>query len=64
MIPFLDLKAQYRQMKPEINAAITRAIDSTQFVLGPEVEAFEREFAAFQGTSYALAVSSAFKRSS
>ena len=44
MIPFLDLKAQYRQMKPEIDAAVARAIESTQFVLGPEVDGIRGAF--------------------
>ena len=58
MIPFLDLKAQYQQMKPEIDAAITRAIDSTQFVLGPEVEAFEERFASYCNVRHCVAVNS------
>ena len=41
LIPFLDLKAQYRQIKPQVDAAVLRVIDSGQFVLGPEVTAFE-----------------------
>ena len=45
VIPFLDLKAQYRQMKPEIDAAVARVIESAQFVLGPEVADFEKRFA-------------------
>ena len=45
MIPYLDLQAQYRQLKPEIDAAIGRVLESAGFVLGPEVEAFEKEFA-------------------
>ena len=47
MIPLVDLKAQYRALKPEIDAAIARVLDNAQFVLGPAVEAFEREFAAY-----------------
>ncbi len=58
MIPFLDLKAQYQQLKPEIDAAITRAIDSTQFVLGPEVEAFEERFASYCNVRHCVAVNS------
>ena len=58
MIPFLDLKAQYQQMKPEIDAAIARAIDSTQFVLGPEVAAFEERFASYCNVRHCLAVNS------
>jgi serine acetyltransferase len=39
VIPLLDLKAQYQQMKPEIDVAISRVIGSAQFILGPEVAA-------------------------
>jgi dTDP-4-amino-4,6-dideoxygalactose transaminase len=58
LIPFLDLKAQYQQMKPEIDAAVLRAIDSGQFVLGPEVAAFEERFAAYCNVRHCLAVNS------
>ena len=56
LIPFLDLKAQYLQMKPEIDAAVLRAIDSTQYVQGPEVAAFEKRFAPYCGVEQCLAV--------
>jgi dTDP-4-amino-4,6-dideoxygalactose transaminase len=58
LIPFLDLKAQYQQMKPEIDAAVMRAIDSAQFVLGPEVAAFEERFASYCNVRHCLAVNS------
>ncbi len=58
MIPFLDLKAQYHQMKPEIDAAVLRAIESTQFVQGPEVAAFEASFASYSNVEHCLAVNS------
>ena len=58
MIPFLDLKAQYRQIKPQIDAAIARAIDSTQFVLGPEVAAFEERFGFYCNVKHCRAVNS------
>jgi dTDP-4-amino-4,6-dideoxygalactose transaminase len=58
LTPFLDLKAQYRQMKPEIDAAVARAIDSAQFVLGPEVAAFEQRFASYCKVRHCLAVNS------
>lgn len=58
MIPFIDLKAQYRSIKPEIDAAVARVFETGQFVLGDEVEAFEREFAAYSGASYGVGVSS------
>ena len=47
MIPFLDLKAQYASIKPEIDAAVVSVLDSCQFALGDEVAAFEKEFAAY-----------------
>jgi dTDP-4-amino-4,6-dideoxygalactose transaminase len=56
MIPLVDLRAQYLEIKSEIDAAVLRVLDSTQFVLGPEVEAFEREFAAYSGASEGMAV--------
>jgi len=58
VIPFLDLKAQYQQMKPEIDAAVVRAIESAQFVLGPEVAAFEERFASYCDVRHCLAVNS------
>ncbi|MSO82602.1 MAG: DegT/DnrJ/EryC1/StrS family aminotransferase [Acidobacteria bacterium] len=58
MIPLVDLKAQYRALKPEIDAAIARVLESAQFVLGPAVESFERDFASYCGTTTAVAVNS------
>ena len=58
MIPFLDLGAQHAPLLPELEAAVTRVIRSANFVLGPEVEAFEAELGAFCGTRFAVAVSS------
>ena len=58
MIPFLDLKEQYQQIKPEIDAAVVRTIDSAQFVLGPEVAAFEERFASYCNVRHCLAVNS------
>jgi len=58
MIPFLDLKAQYLGIKDEIAEAITRVLDSGQYVLGDEVAAFEREFAAYCGAGHGVAVNS------
>jgi dTDP-4-amino-4,6-dideoxygalactose transaminase len=58
LIPFLDLKAQYKQMKPEIDAAVMRVIDGAQFVLGPEVAAFEARFSSYCDVKHCLAVNS------
>ena len=55
MIPFLELKARYRPIKPEIDAAVARVLESTQFVLGDEVAAFEKELAAYSGAQHAAA---------
>lgn len=46
-IPFLDLGASYRELKPEIDTAVTRVLDSGWYILGPEVEAFEAEWAEY-----------------
>src|SRR5580700_5577441 len=56
MIPFLDLKAQHRALKAELLEAAGRVIDSCQFALGNEVAAFEEEFAAYSGATYAAGV--------
>jgi dTDP-4-amino-4,6-dideoxygalactose transaminase len=53
-----DLKAQYLSIKGEIDAAISGVIENSQFILGPEVEAFEKEMAAYCGTAYAVGVAS------
>ncbi|MRX51819.1 aminotransferase class I/II-fold pyridoxal phosphate-dependent enzyme [Paracoccus sp. S-4012] len=57
MIPFLDLQAQYRTVGPEIEAAVLRTLRGCSYVLGPEVERFEEDFAAYCGTKHAVAVS-------
>jgi dTDP-4-amino-4,6-dideoxygalactose transaminase len=57
-VPYLDLKAQYQSIKPEINAAVSRVLESSQFVLGEEVAAFERDFAKYCGTAECIAVNS------
>jgi dTDP-4-amino-4,6-dideoxygalactose transaminase len=57
-IPYLDLKAQYCSIKPEIDGAIARVLESCQFVLGAEVAAFERDFANYCETSDCIALNS------
>jgi dTDP-4-amino-4,6-dideoxygalactose transaminase len=57
-VPFLDLRAQYHSIKPEIDAAITKILESSQFVLGEEVAGFERDFAAYSGAAHGIAVNS------
>ena len=56
MIPFVDLKAQYASIKPEIDTAIARVLESCEFTLGSEVAAFEEEFAAYCQAQYAIGV--------
>lgn len=55
-IPLLDLKAQYLTIKDDIDQAIQRVLDSSKFVLGPEMKAFEQEMAAYCGVKEAVAV--------
>ncbi len=57
-IPLIDLRAQYRSLKREIDRAIQQVLASGQFILGPEVEALEREVAAYCGTAHAVGVAS------
>ncbi|HEY6008734.1 MAG TPA: DegT/DnrJ/EryC1/StrS family aminotransferase, partial [Geobacteraceae bacterium] len=58
MIPMVDLKTQYQSLKEEITAGILDALDKTQFILGPNVTAFEQEAAAYLGAGHAVAVAS------
>lgn len=58
MIPFVDLKAQYHSIKPEIDRAVLNILETSQFVLGSEVAAFEESFAAYSGVTYGVAVNS------
>jgi dTDP-4-amino-4,6-dideoxygalactose transaminase len=58
LIPFLDLGAQYHELKSEIDAAVARVFSTSQFILGSETAAFEEEFAAYCDTSYAIGVNS------
>jgi dTDP-4-amino-4,6-dideoxygalactose transaminase len=57
-VKFLDLQAQYQSIKNEIDAAVLNVLASSQYVLGPEVEAFEREFAEAHGVAQAIALNS------
>jgi dTDP-4-amino-4,6-dideoxygalactose transaminase len=56
MIPFVDLKSQYLSIKDEIDTAVLKVLESTQFVLGNEVVAFEKEFATYCDADYSIAV--------
>ena len=55
-IPLLDLQAQYLTIKEEINEAIQNVLDSSVYILGPQMKTLEKEIAAFCGTKEAVAV--------
>lgn len=57
-IPFLELHSQVLQLRNELDAAITRVVDSCAFVSGEDVREFEREFAQFCSTAHAIGVDS------
>ncbi|HLS28881.1 MAG TPA: DegT/DnrJ/EryC1/StrS family aminotransferase, partial [Opitutales bacterium] len=57
-VPLLDLKPQHNALDSELKEAFARILESGQYVLGPENEAFEEALAAFTGARYALGVSS------
>jgi len=57
-VPLLDLQAQYRPLRDELLAAVTRVCDSQRFILGPEVEALERELESAIGVAHAVTMSS------
>lgn len=58
MIPFVDLKAQYRALKPEIDAAVMEALDTSAFILGGKVAAFEKDFARMHGATEGIGTNS------
>ena len=58
MIPFIDLKAQQARIRPQIDEAIRKVLDSGQYIMGPEVAELETELAKYSGAKYALACSS------
>ncbi len=58
MIPMVDLKGQYHALKDEIDAGILAALENTQFILGPNVSALEKETAAYLGVKHAISCAS------
>ncbi|MDH5369698.1 MAG: DegT/DnrJ/EryC1/StrS family aminotransferase, partial [Gammaproteobacteria bacterium] len=58
MIPMVDLKLQYNNLKEEIDTKIIEALGKTQFILGPNVQAFEKEAAEHLGVKHALTCAS------
>ena len=58
MIPMVDLKTQYAGIKEEIDRGIEEVLESCAFILGPNVQAFEQEVAAYLGVKHAIGVAS------
>ena len=56
MIPLFDPRTPLEPLRDELRAAMERVVDGGQFILGPEVDAFEREFAAWLGAGHAVGV--------
>ncbi|MDZ7374211.1 MAG: DegT/DnrJ/EryC1/StrS family aminotransferase [candidate division KSB1 bacterium] len=57
-VPFVDLRVQYRNLRAEIDSALARVLERCDFILGSEVENFERRFAEYLGVAHAVGVSS------
>ena len=57
-VPLLDLLAQYRTIKNQVEAAVARVFESQQFILGPEVQALEEEIARYCQTKFAIGCAS------
>lgn len=55
-VPFYGHTRQYRNVQPEVDANIRQVLESGQYVMGPMLQRFEQEFAAFSGTRYAIGV--------
>ena len=57
-VPLLDLKAQYKTLKPELDEAILKVAEYQYFILGPEVKKLDNSIAYMLGVKYAIGVSS------
>lgn len=57
-IPLVDLKAQYRGLRAEMEPVLAEVLDQAHFIMGPNVKAFEQEFAAYCGARYAIGTGS------
>jgi len=57
-VPLVDLKAQYRAIREEVRAAIDGVLESMQLTIGPNVRAFDQEWAAYCGTKHSVGVGS------
>jgi dTDP-4-amino-4,6-dideoxygalactose transaminase len=57
-VPFVDLKAQHQEIKAEVEKAIKKVIEKSDFILGEELELFEKEFAEYCGVKFCVGVAS------
>ncbi len=57
-IPFIDLKAQYRALQPQIQARINTVLEHGQYIMGPEVRELEARLEAFTGAKHCITVAS------
>lgn len=57
-IPFIDLKSQYQELKPQIQERINRVLDHGQYIMGPEVKELEEKLAKYCGAKYCVTVAS------
>ena len=55
-VPFLDIDRLHRPIRHLLDAAYRRVVDSSWYIMGPELEAFEAEFAAYSGVRYCIGV--------
>ncbi len=60
MIPFIDFSRQNKLLKKKLLRAVAGVIDRQAYILGPDVDTFEREFASYSGVKYAVGVASGF----
>ena len=61
-LPFLDLTAAYLELEAEIKVAVNRVLSSGWYILGPEVEAFETEFAEYCGANHCIGLGKMAKK--
>ena len=55
-VPFLDIQATYLEIAREIDEAVKRVLDSGWYILGPEVESFERAFSDYCGVKHCIGI--------
>jgi UDP-2-acetamido-2-deoxy-ribo-hexuluronate aminotransferase len=55
---FIDLKAQYTRLKPDIDGAIQKVLDHGQYIMGPEVKEFEDKLSKYIGVKHCIGISS------